>query len=86
MHRQTFMGIVPTIAVVLPVTAPADLTPVDSRKPLPQVALTDSKGVSISPPTKGMSSCSISGPRGAKAVRKKSPGSWSFRTNTTRPA
>lgn len=47
MHRQTFMGIVLTIAVVLPVTAPADLTPVDSRKPLPQVALTDSKGASV---------------------------------------
>src|SRR5215470_8518359 len=47
MHRQTFIGIVLTIAVILPVTAPADLTPQDSRKPLPGVALTDSNGASV---------------------------------------
>lgn len=47
MLRQTIMGIVLTIAVALPATAPADLTQRDSRKPLPEVALTNSKGRSV---------------------------------------
>lgn len=47
MHRQTLMGIVLTMAVILPVTVSADLTPLDSRKPLPPVALTDSEGASV---------------------------------------
>lgn len=47
MLRQTIMGIALTIAVALPVSAPADLTPRDSRKPLPDVALTSSKGKSV---------------------------------------
>lgn len=47
MLRQTLMGIALTIAVALPATAPADLTPRDSRKPLPDVALTNSRGRSV---------------------------------------
>ena len=47
MLLQTVMGIVLTIAVALPATAPADLAPPDSRKPLPEVALTDSKGAPV---------------------------------------
>lgn len=45
MLRQTLMGIVLTIA--LPFTAPADLASRDSRKPLPSLALTNSKGRSV---------------------------------------
>ena len=48
MLRQTLMGIFLIIAVALPTTAPADLTPRDSRKPLPEVALTDDKGAPVS--------------------------------------
>lgn len=48
MLRQTLMGIALTIAVALPATAPADLTPRDSRKPLPQVALNDDQGAPVS--------------------------------------
>ena len=47
MNRQLFMGIILAIAVVLPVIVLADLTPLESRKPLPQVALIDSKGASV---------------------------------------
>lgn len=47
MLRQTIIGIALTISVALPATAPADLTPSDSRKPVAEVALTDSKGKSI---------------------------------------
>jgi len=47
MQRETFMGIVLTIAFVLPVTAPADLMPRDSRKPLSEVGLTNSKGAPV---------------------------------------
>lgn len=47
MLRQTLMGIALTIAVALPATAPADLTSRDSRKPLPDVALTNSRGRSV---------------------------------------
>lgn len=47
MLRQAIMGIALTIAVALPATAPADLTPTDSRKPLPEVALTDSNGAPV---------------------------------------
>ena len=47
MQRQTLIGIGLTIAFLLPATAPADLTPLDSRKPLPQVALTDSNGATV---------------------------------------
>ena len=47
MLRQTLMGITLTIAVALPFTAPADLTPRDSRKPPPGVALTNSRGRSV---------------------------------------
>lgn len=48
MLRKTLMGIFLIIAVALPTTAPADLTPRDSRKPLPEVALTDDKGAPVS--------------------------------------
>lgn len=48
MLRKTRMGIFLIIAVALPTTAPADLTPRDSRKPLPEVALTDDKGAPVS--------------------------------------
>ena len=47
MLRQSLMGITLTLAVALPATAPADLAPRGSRKPLPEVALTNSKGRSI---------------------------------------
>lgn len=47
MLRQTIMGIALSIAIALPSTAPADLTPRDSRKPLPSVALTNSKRGSV---------------------------------------
>lgn len=48
MLRKTLMGIFLIIAVALPTTAPADLTPRDSRKPLAEVALTDDKGAPVS--------------------------------------
>ena len=48
MLRKSLMGIFLIIAVALPTTAPADLTPRDSRKPLPEVALTDDKGAPVS--------------------------------------
>ena len=47
MLRQTAMGIVLTIAVALPATVTADLTPADARKPLSEVALTNSKGAPV---------------------------------------
>ncbi|HKW64116.1 MAG TPA: TlpA disulfide reductase family protein [Candidatus Acidoferrum sp.] len=47
MLRQTAMGIVFTIAVALPVTAPADLTPPEARKPVSEVALTNAKGAPV---------------------------------------
>ncbi|HKE33631.1 MAG TPA: TlpA disulfide reductase family protein, partial [Candidatus Acidoferrum sp.] len=45
--RQTAIGIILTIAIGLPATTPADLTPPDARKSLPEVALTDSKGAPV---------------------------------------
>lgn len=48
MLRKTLMGIFLIIAVALPTTAPADLTPRGSRKPLPEVALTDDKSAPVS--------------------------------------
>ncbi|HEV2196135.1 MAG TPA: TlpA disulfide reductase family protein [Candidatus Acidoferrum sp.] len=47
MLRQTFIGIALTIAVALPATAPADLTPIASRKVAPDFVLVDSKGTHI---------------------------------------
>jgi len=44
MLHQTAIGIALVIAVALPATATADLTPADARKSLSEVALTNSKG------------------------------------------
>ena len=47
MLRHTAMGIVLVIAVALPATATADLTPADARKSLSEIALTNSKGAPV---------------------------------------
>ena len=47
MLRQTIMGIALTIGVALPATAPADITPIASRKVAPDFVLEDSEGTHI---------------------------------------
>lgn len=47
MLRSIVTMIVLLIAFAAPTTVPADLTPTASRKPLPEVALTDSKGAPV---------------------------------------
>lgn len=47
MLRSIFRMIILVIAFAAPATVPADLTPTASRKPLPEVALTDSKGAPV---------------------------------------
>ena len=42
-----FRSIVTVLAIVFATTVPADLTPTASRKPCPEVALTDSKGAPV---------------------------------------
>ena len=47
MLRSIVTMIVLLIAFAAPATVPADITPTASRKPLPEVALTDSKGAPV---------------------------------------
>lgn len=47
MLRSIFTMIVLVIAFAGPPTVPADITPTASRKPLPEVALTDAKGAPV---------------------------------------